>query len=110
MSVIKCFCRLLSYDLCHQLNIDRTYDLKGSLVGREATESERQAGGVLKDADLITDGVHFYLVRINKTLPVHVGLFSPPPACMQCMLTTLLLIQHHPIPCLLHIVILCLCG
>jgi hypothetical protein len=35
--------------------IHTVYDLKGSLVGREATEKERTHGGVLKDMDLVKD-------------------------------------------------------
>lgn len=35
--------------------IHQIYDLKGSLVGREATQKERESGGVLKDNDLIKD-------------------------------------------------------
>ena len=35
--------------------IHTIYDLKGSLVGRSATEKERTTGGVLKDNDLISD-------------------------------------------------------
>lgn len=35
--------------------IHQIYDLKGSLVGREATQKERESGGVLKDNDLLKD-------------------------------------------------------
>ena len=35
--------------------INTIYDLKGSLVGRSATEKERQSGGVLKDCDMLDD-------------------------------------------------------
>jgi hypothetical protein len=35
--------------------IHSIYDLKGSLIGRSATEKERETGGVLKDMDLIKD-------------------------------------------------------
>lgn len=41
--------------------IHKIYDLKGSLVGREATPKERDEGGVLKDKDLIIDGRKFHL-------------------------------------------------
>jgi 1-phosphatidylinositol-4-phosphate 5-kinase len=41
--------------------IHQIYDLKGSLVGRNATPKERANGGVLKDKDLIDDGVKFHL-------------------------------------------------
>eukprot|EP01036_Dinobryon_divergens_P059104 gene59104-78859_t len=37
------------------------YDLKGSLVGRKATEAERTKGGVLKDLDLVEDGCKMQL-------------------------------------------------
>jgi 1-phosphatidylinositol-4-phosphate 5-kinase len=37
--------------------INKIYDLKGSSVGRSATEKERMGGGVLKDNDLIADGL-----------------------------------------------------
>jgi len=33
--------------------IHTIYDLKGSTIGREATEKERESGGVLKDMDLL---------------------------------------------------------
>lgn len=33
--------------------IHTIYDLKGSLIGRSATEREKQSGGVLKDQDLL---------------------------------------------------------
>lgn len=35
--------------------INTIYDLKGSLVGRAATQKERDSGGVLKDQDLLSD-------------------------------------------------------
>lgn len=35
--------------------INTIYDLKGSLVGRSASQKERENGGVLKDNDLISD-------------------------------------------------------
>lgn len=35
--------------------IHTIYDLKGSLVGRQATPEQRNSGGVLKDMDLILD-------------------------------------------------------
>jgi 1-phosphatidylinositol-4-phosphate 5-kinase len=35
--------------------IHAIYDLKGSLIGREATKTERDKGGVLKDLDLVND-------------------------------------------------------
>lgn len=35
--------------------IHTIYDLKGSLIGREASKSEREKGGVLKDSDLVKD-------------------------------------------------------
>ncbi len=41
--------------------IHQIFDLKGSLVGRSATEKERANGGVLKDNDLVNDGVKFHL-------------------------------------------------
>ena len=41
--------------------INTIYDLKGSLVGRSATQAEREKGGVLKDNDLIADGVKLKL-------------------------------------------------
>ena len=37
------------------VQIHTIYDLKGSLIGRSATERERASGGVLKDNDLIAD-------------------------------------------------------
>lgn len=37
------------------VQIHTIYDLKGSLIGRSATEKERASGGVLKDNDLIAD-------------------------------------------------------
>eukprot|EP01039_Chlorochromonas_danica_P010862 gene10862-12073_t len=37
------------------VKINSIYDLKGSLLGREATPKERESGGVLKDMDLIND-------------------------------------------------------
>ena len=41
--------------------IHQIYDLKGSLIGRSATEAERANGGVLKDNDLVDDEVKFHL-------------------------------------------------
>lgn len=41
--------------------IHQIFDLKGSLIGRSATEAERANGGVLKDNDLVNDGVKFHL-------------------------------------------------
>ena len=41
--------------------IQTIYDLKGSVVGRNASEKERKGGGVLKDNDLIEDGVKLQL-------------------------------------------------
>jgi hypothetical protein len=35
--------------------INTIYDLKGSLIGRSASQKERESGGVLKDNDLIND-------------------------------------------------------
>jgi 1-phosphatidylinositol-4-phosphate 5-kinase len=35
--------------------IHKIYDLKGSLIGREATPKERASGGVLKDKDFVND-------------------------------------------------------
>ncbi len=40
--------------------IHQIFDLKGSLVGRSATENERANGGVLKDNDLVNDGVKLH--------------------------------------------------
>jgi hypothetical protein len=37
------------------------YDLKGSLVGRQASHKDRETGGVLKDQDLLSDGMKFHL-------------------------------------------------
>ena len=47
--------------------IHQIFDLKGSLVGRSATAKERANGGVLKDNDLVDDGVKFHLG--NKKAP-----------------------------------------
>jgi len=41
--------------------IHTMYDLKGSLVGRIASAKDRANGGVLKDQDLLDDGVKFKL-------------------------------------------------
>jgi len=41
--------------------IHAMYDLKGSLLGREASEKEAQHGGVLKDKDFLRDGFKFEL-------------------------------------------------
>ena len=41
--------------------INTIYDLKGSMVGREASEKERSSGGVLKDKDLINDNCKLHL-------------------------------------------------
>lgn len=41
--------------------IQKVYDLKGSLVGRNASQKDRENGGVLKDNDLIQDGVKLQL-------------------------------------------------
>lgn len=41
--------------------IHTIFDLKGSLVGRRATEKERESGGVLKDQDLLDDHRKFHL-------------------------------------------------
>jgi hypothetical protein len=46
--------------------IHQMYDLKGSLVGREATAKERANGGVLKDMDLINDKVKMHLGQKKK--------------------------------------------
>lgn len=37
------------------VKINTIYDLKGSLIGREATAKDRESGGVLKDMDLLHD-------------------------------------------------------
>jgi len=47
------------FDTPQEINV--MYDLKGSLVGRRATAEERAKGGVLKDLDLIEDGVQMKL-------------------------------------------------
>jgi len=39
------------------LRIHRMFDLKGSTIGREATQAEREANKVMKDNDLEKDGV-----------------------------------------------------
>ena len=39
--------------------IHSIYDLKGSLIGRNATPKEKASGGVLKDQDLLDGGVKF---------------------------------------------------
>lgn len=41
--------------------INTIYDLKGSLIGRSATQRERESGGVLKDNDLIEDKCKLHL-------------------------------------------------
>eukprot|EP01038_Epipyxis_sp_PR26KG_P010808 gene10808-14509_t len=41
--------------------IDTIFDLKGSTVGRISSAKDRATGGVLKDQDLICDGVKFHL-------------------------------------------------
>ena len=41
--------------------INTIYDLKGSLIGRSATQRERESGGVLKDNDLIADNCKLHL-------------------------------------------------
>lgn len=41
--------------------IHSIYDLKGSMIGRAATEKERASGGVRKDNDLIQDNVKLRL-------------------------------------------------
>ena len=41
--------------------IHTVYDLKGSLVGRQASTKERENGGVLKDLDLVNDGKKLHL-------------------------------------------------
>ena len=46
--------------------IHTIYDLKGSTVGREATEHEKKCGGVLKDLDLVKSGTKFQLGRKKK--------------------------------------------
>jgi hypothetical protein len=46
--------------------INTIYDLKGSLIGRSATEKERASGGVLKDNDLIFDERKLHL-GVKKT-------------------------------------------
>lgn len=43
------------------VQIHTIYDLKGSRIGREATEKERKSGGVLKDNDLVNDGTKLHL-------------------------------------------------
>lgn len=43
--------------------IHTMYDLKGSTVGRKASEEDRKTGGVLKDLDLISDK---RVLRFNK--------------------------------------------
>jgi len=41
--------------------INKIYDLKGSVIGRTASAHDRAVGGVLKDNDLIDDGVKLKL-------------------------------------------------
>jgi 1-phosphatidylinositol-4-phosphate 5-kinase len=41
--------------------IHTIYDLKGSMVGRAATEKEKASGGVLKDQDLVGANRKFHL-------------------------------------------------
>ena len=41
--------------------IHKVYDLKGSLVGRQASEKDRANGGVLKDMDLVNDSQKLHL-------------------------------------------------
>lgn len=41
--------------------INKIYDLKGSLVGRRASPEDRAVGGVLKDNDLVEDGIKLKL-------------------------------------------------
>ena len=43
------------------VQIHKIYDLKGSLIGRKASEKERSSGGVLKDQDLLDDHFVFRL-------------------------------------------------
>jgi hypothetical protein len=47
--------------------IHTIYDLKGSLIGREATQIERTKGGVLKDLDLIKDKQKLHLGKKRAT-------------------------------------------
>jgi hypothetical protein len=46
--------------------INTIYDLKGSLVGRHATQTERESGGVLKDCDLVDDHRKFHLGKKRR--------------------------------------------
>ena len=48
--------------------IQKVYDLKGSLVGRSASQKDRDNGGVLKDNDLIDDGVKLELGSKRKAI------------------------------------------
>jgi 1-phosphatidylinositol-4-phosphate 5-kinase len=48
--------------------IHTVYDLKGSLIGRQASASERAHGGVLKDMDLIIDNTK---IKLGSKKEVH---------------------------------------
>lgn len=43
------------------VKIDTIYDLKGSRIGRSATQKERESGGVLKDNDIVENNVKIHL-------------------------------------------------
>eukprot|EP00607_Mallomonas_marina_P009291 CAMPEP_0182418550 /NCGR_PEP_ID=MMETSP1167-20130531/2951_1 /TAXON_ID=2988 /ORGANISM="Mallomonas Sp, Strain CCMP3275" /LENGTH=810 /DNA_ID=CAMNT_0024592807 /DNA_START=157 /DNA_END=2589 /DNA_ORIENTATION=- len=53
------------FDTPEEINV--IYDLKGSLIGRKATEAERKKGGVLKDLDLMEDGTKIQLGSKRET-------------------------------------------
>jgi 1-phosphatidylinositol-4-phosphate 5-kinase len=46
--------------------IHRIYDLKGSSLGRTASQHDRESGGVLKDNDLISDDIKLQLGSKKK--------------------------------------------
>ena len=75
--------------------IHTIYDLKGSTIGRSATEREKASGGVLKDLDLLEDDRKFHLGNKKKAFLDQLEKDAKFLATLGIMDYSLLLGVHH---------------
>lgn len=75
--------------------IHTIYDLKGSLIGREASEKERASGGVLKDKDLVKDGVKLHFASKKQAFIEQIERDTMFLATLNIMDYSLLVIQQE---------------
>jgi hypothetical protein len=75
--------------------IHKIYDLKGSMIGRLASEMERENGGVLKDADLLQDQLKIHLGKKKMSFIIQLKKDAEFLASLNIMDYSLLLGVHY---------------